>query len=73
MFLAGVRRDVGPIDPDRTAADEMDAIAAEPVEGTGPSYHLHDRGSWQQMCEYFVHRSLYHLKEGDPHAWAIPG
>jgi hypothetical protein len=24
------------------------------------------------MREYFVHRSLYHLKEGDPHAWAIP-
>ena len=29
-------------------------------------------GTWQQMREYFVHRSLYHLKEGDPHAWAIP-
>ena len=24
------------------------------------------------MQEYFVQRSLYHLKEGDPHAWAIP-
>src|SRR3954467_11926363 len=24
------------------------------------------------MREYFVHRSLYHLKEGDPHAFAIP-
>jgi hypothetical protein len=24
------------------------------------------------MREYFAHRSLYHLKEGDPHAWAIP-
>ena len=24
------------------------------------------------MQEYFVHRSLYHLKEGDPHAWVIP-
>ena len=24
------------------------------------------------MCEYFVHRSIYHLKEGDPHAWLIP-
>ena len=31
-----------------------------------------DEGSWEQMREYFVHRSLYHLKEGDPHAWAIP-
>jgi hypothetical protein len=71
-FLAGVRRDVGPIEPDRTAADEMADLAIEPSDGTGPSYWLRDNGTWQQMREYFVHRSLYHLKEGDPHAFAIP-
>lgn len=72
VFLAGVRRDVGPIDPEQSAAAEMEAISVEPPDGTGPSYHLRDAGTWQQMCEYFVHRSVYHLKEGDPHAWAIP-
>lgn len=72
VFLAGVRRDVGDIDPDQTAAAEMEALTVEPVDGTGPSYYLRDTGTWQQMCEYFVHRSLYHLKEGDPHAFAIP-
>lgn len=72
VFLAGVRRDVGPIEPDRTAEAEMDALAAEPGEESGPSYFLRDEGTWEQMREYFVHRSLYHLKEGDPHAWAIP-
>jgi hypothetical protein len=71
-FLAGVRRDVGPIDPGQTAQAEMDAISVEAADGDGPSYFLRDTGSWQQMREYFVHRSLYHLKEGDPHAWAIP-
>ncbi|UMB70016.1 iron-containing redox enzyme family protein [Mycobacterium paraterrae] len=71
-FLAGVRRDVGPIEPGRTAADEMADLAIEPSDGTGPSYWLRDNGTWQQMREYFVHRSLYHLKEGDPHAFAIP-
>ena len=71
-FLAGVRRDVEPIDPDHTAALEMEAISVEPVEGTGPSYYLRDTGTWQQMREYLAQRSLYHLKEGDPHAWAIP-
>jgi hypothetical protein len=71
-FLAGVRRDVGPIDPDRTSSIEMDALSIEPADGTGPSYYLRDAGSWQQMREYFAQRSLYHLKEGDPHAWAIP-
>jgi hypothetical protein len=71
-FLAGVRRDVGPIDADRTSEAEMDAISIEPVDGAGPSYYLREAGTWQQMREYFVHRSMYHLKEGDPHAWAIP-
>ncbi|OBI79002.1 hypothetical protein A9X01_26780 [Mycobacterium asiaticum] len=72
VFLAGVRRDVGPIDADHTAAAEMDAITTEPADGTGPSYYLRDTGTWEQMREYFVHRSLYHLKEADPHAFAIP-
>jgi hypothetical protein len=71
-FLAEVRRDVGPIDPDRTAVAEMDALSIESTDGTGPSYWLRDNGTWEQMREYFEHRTLYHLKEGDPHAWAIP-
>jgi hypothetical protein len=71
-FLAGVRRDVGPIDHTDTSRAEMEALAIEPTDGCGPSYHLRDAGTWQQMREYFVHRSLYHLKEGDPHAWVIP-
>ncbi|PQM49461.1 hypothetical protein C1Y40_00311 [Mycobacterium talmoniae] len=72
VFLAGVRRDVGPIPPHTTAADEMDALSVEPVEGTGLSWYLRDAGTWPQMREYFAHRSVYHLKEGDPHAWTIP-
>ncbi|WP_448505328.1 iron-containing redox enzyme family protein [Mycolicibacterium thermoresistibile] len=75
-FLAAVRRDVGEIEPDVTAADEMDRLAREPVAGSpdaaGPSYYLRDTGTWEQMREYFIHRSLYHLKEADPHAFAIP-
>jgi len=72
VFLSAVRRDVGEIGDDERAADVMDALCIEPIDGTGPSYYLRDEGNWQQMQEYFVHRSLYHLKEGDPHAWAIP-
>jgi hypothetical protein len=71
-FLTAVRRDVGPIDPDRTAEAEMDDLSIESSDGSGPSYWLRDNGTWPQMLEYFVHRSLYHLKEGDPHAFAIP-
>jgi hypothetical protein len=72
VFLEAVRRDVGDIADDDTAAAEMDALCVEPADGTGPSYYLRDEGTWEQMQEYFVHRSLYHLKEGDPHAWVIP-
>jgi hypothetical protein len=72
LFLDAVRHDVGEITPDETSTDAMDALSVEPVDGTGPSYHLRDKGTWEQMQEYFVLRSLYHLKEGDPHAFAIP-
>ena len=72
IFLAQVHRDVGEIDPCDTAEAEMDNLSIESVDGSGPSYWLRDNGTWDQMHEYFVHRSLYHLKEGDPHAWAIP-
>lgn len=71
-FLAAIRREVGTIEADATPATEMDRLSTEPADGTGPSYHLRDHGTWQQMREYFAHRSVYHLKEGDPHAWLIP-
>ena len=71
-FFEAVRHDVGMLDPDETAEDVMSALSVEPVEGTGLSYYLRDEGTWDQMREYFVHRSIYHLKEGDPHAFAIP-
>jgi hypothetical protein len=69
-FLSAVRRDVG--DTGSDAAGEMDTLSLEPLDGEGPSYFLREKGTWEQMQEYFVHRSIYHLKEGDPHAWAIP-
>lgn len=71
-FLAAVRDEVGPIEDSATAADEMAKLAVEPADGTGVSYLLRDGGTWDQLREYFVHGSLYHLKEGDPHAFAIP-
>ena len=72
VFEEALRHEVGDIDENRTAADEMAALSIEPTDGEGLSFFLRDEGTWEQMREYFVHRSLYHLKEGDPHAWAIP-
>jgi hypothetical protein len=51
---------------------ELDAVSvAEAGDGSVAAY-LRDHGSWDQMREYFAHRSIYHLKEADPLAWAIP-
>jgi hypothetical protein len=71
-FLCTVRRAVGPIGHDHTAMSEMDALSVDSTEGVGASYYLRDSGTREQAREYFVHRSIYHLKEGDPHAWLIP-
>lgn len=65
---AGVSADGGPAD----VGGVLDELLVEPVDGSGVSDHLREHGSWWQMREYFVHRSIYHLKEADPHAWVIP-
>lgn len=70
-FVADIRRGVGELSG-LDAAGEMDRLSTEPVDGSGPSHFLLAEGTWEQMREYFVHRSIYHLKEADPHAWVIP-
>ncbi len=50
----------------------LDELLIEPVHGTGLTPRLADDGAWWQLREYLVHRSIYHLKEADPHAWVIP-
>jgi hypothetical protein len=47
-------------------------VLYEPPDAAGVSGHLRDAGEWWQLRELLTHRSLYHLKEADPHAWAIP-
>ncbi|WP_424186944.1 iron-containing redox enzyme family protein [Actinokineospora sp. G85] len=51
---------------------ELDALSVEPVPAVGISAHLRASGEWWQMRELFAVRSIYHLKEADPHAWVIP-
>jgi Iron-containing redox enzyme len=52
--------------------DALKEILVEPLNGTGVSHFLKDEGEWWQLREYAAQRSLYHLKEADPHAWVIP-
>ncbi|MFY9807285.1 MAG: iron-containing redox enzyme family protein [Pseudonocardiaceae bacterium] len=68
-FLAALRDDVpGGID----VATEVDALLVEPLDAGGVSHHLRRAGRLWQVREYVAHRSLYNLKEADPHAWVIP-
>lgn len=57
---------------------EAEAVAAElftlTAGDSGPSVskYIARQASVEQAREFIVHKSLYTLKEADPHAWAIP-
>ncbi|WP_027927725.1 iron-containing redox enzyme family protein [Amycolatopsis benzoatilytica] len=50
---------------------EFDALLTE-TGAAGAIGFLVAEGQWWHVRELFAHRSVYHLKEADPHAWAIP-
>ncbi|MFG3044658.1 iron-containing redox enzyme family protein [Streptomyces sp. NPDC048241] len=70
-FLAALRRDAP---PGGSAEEALDALLVEPVgyDDSSVSHHLQRDGELWQLQEYAALRSLYHLKEADPHAWVIP-
>ncbi|MDX6637845.1 MAG: hypothetical protein QOJ01_1356 [Solirubrobacterales bacterium] len=41
-------------------------------DGVSLSRHLEREADVEEFREFVVHRSLYQLKEADPHSWAIP-
>ncbi|WP_372508970.1 iron-containing redox enzyme family protein [Actinomadura madurae] len=69
VFLAALRRDV-PGGGD--VVEALEDLLVEPVDARGVSQHLRDEGEWWQLLEHAALRSVYHLKEADPHAWVIP-
>jgi hypothetical protein len=58
---------VVPVDVPRALADLAAAAA-----GPSPAGFVQRRATLGQVRELLVHRSVYQLKEGDPHTWAIP-
>ncbi|MFI5757270.1 iron-containing redox enzyme family protein [Streptomyces sp. NPDC051569] len=68
-FLDALRADATRHDGPGAALAEL---LVEPVDGTGVSHFLRDDGQLWQVREYAAQRSLYHLKEADPHAWVLP-
>lgn len=41
-------------------------------DGPSVSAYIAKRATDAQLHEFVVHRSIYHLKEADPHSWALP-
>lgn len=68
-FLTALHRDVV---PSNDIGQALEPLLAEPLEAEGVSQHLRDIGEMWQLREHIAMRSLYHLKEADPHAWVIP-
>ena len=60
--------------PEATAPQVAAGLGALTAEDDGPSLSrfLADRAAAWQFREFVVHRSIYELKEADPHTWAIP-
>ncbi|MFF2729028.1 iron-containing redox enzyme family protein [Streptomyces sp. NPDC058008] len=68
-FLAALRHDATASAPPE---EVLEGLLVEPVRGTGVSWFLQDRGELRHLRDYARQRSLYHLKEADPHAWVLP-
>ncbi|MFJ8803476.1 iron-containing redox enzyme family protein [Streptomyces sp. NPDC102487] len=57
----------------RTVQEAFDPLLVEPVDlSDSLSHQLEVAGELWQLREYAALRSLYHLKEADPHVWVIP-
>ncbi|BBA95554.1 hypothetical protein RVR_456 [Actinacidiphila reveromycinica] len=68
-FLRALHTDVPGRTPDEAFAD---LLVESADHGSSVPYHLEHDGDARQVREYAALRSLYHLKEADPHAWVIP-
>jgi hypothetical protein len=76
-FLAALRELTGTTEAaaGEVPAEEVPrALAAVVAADDGPplALFLQRQATERQFAEFVAHRSIYHLKEADPHSWAIP-
>ncbi|MEU4693560.1 iron-containing redox enzyme family protein [Actinoplanes sp. NPDC023714] len=72
-FTAQLHELVGapePVDPATVPARLRELADAD--DGPSLSGYLRGRATYEQFREFVMQRSVYHLKEADPHTWAIP-
>ncbi|WP_226759617.1 iron-containing redox enzyme family protein [Arthrobacter sp. SO3] len=72
LLSAGPGLPVSAAGLDRDAvADILFGLAAQD-SGPGMSRHVAKKATLDQLREFLIHKSIYQLKEADPHTWAIP-
>nr|WP_137824407.1 iron-containing redox enzyme family protein [Brevibacterium sp. XM4083] len=74
-FEAALRERTATADPEPTSGEEvsealfaMTAEVTQPTLATWASRHA----TADQLREFLIHKSIYTLREADPHSWAIP-
>ncbi|MEW9550672.1 iron-containing redox enzyme family protein [Nonomuraea sp. NPDC050783] len=61
-----------PVPPHQVRRALNELVAHDEQQGPALSAYLHREADLGRFREFVVHRSIYHLKEADPHTWAIP-
>ena len=63
-----------PTAQDLTSDAVADVLFGLAGRDTGPSVarYVARKASVEQLMEFLIHKSVYQLKEADPHTWAIP-
>jgi hypothetical protein len=69
--LDALRRDVE-VPADRRPVPDRLLELVEADDGPPLSKYLQTDADHRQFLEFAVHRSIYQLKEADPHSWALP-
>jgi hypothetical protein len=70
-LLAALRRDLDVPPSDAPVADRLRELV-DNDDGPALSRFVQRRADRQQFAELAIHRSIYQLKEADPHTWAVP-
>jgi hypothetical protein len=70
--LAALREVVGELPVSGESVDRQLAALIAADDGPSLSSFMAKEGTLEQWREYLAVRSVYHLKEGDPHTFAIP-
>lgn len=70
-LLATLRETVVVPPDDRRVADRLRTLV-ESDDGPSLSRFMQTRADSRQWAQFAAHRSIYQLKEADPHTWAMP-